>query len=717
MKRVWRGYQQHKDLVLVLLGLLAVSLITLPYLVLGEGSYVQVHDQLDGEVLNYMYQARYLGQGNVIPQFMNGMDKASMLPPAPLGVLLYKLLPPFAAYGVMHWLCLLTGFLGMYGLCRRLGVRGEVCFAAACLFCYIPFYPTYGLAALGQPMLVLCALNLRDGRAGKKAFATGRYYLAIALYGACSSLTLIGYVWVAAGLFWTLCLAVGEYRKRALFSQISEGEAGKRQSCSCFPGGAGKRQSCFCPPGGAGERQSCFCPPGGAGKKQSCSRRLGGASEKGGLTPALRVGGGTLVLLGVYLVTNRDLLRALSGNGFTTHRQEMVLQAAEHPLAAFRELIFSGGSYSPVYSAGILTAAVLLALAALICALHARRKNTLIEENGLEWRKNQRQSMVFSSGKAQGPEGEAAGEKCNGKTQVSHACTKDIRAAWALIGLILCGALLAVLWNSSPIVSLRLSIGGIVTYFQADRIYWCFPFLWMLALSLLLEGICKLGESLNAERAFRRRIIPVLCCLLLLAVEGLQILRDSPLNKNIRLMLLKDYEQVTWESIYMDEVFARIDRAIGADKEHYSVVSLGIYPSIALYHGYTCADGYSNNYDLAYKHRFRRIMAKELEKSDEALRYFDDWGNRLYLTGAPYGINGMVPKGQPAYIGLDYDLEAMQSLNIRYLFSAAPVELSTASLEQTSLRLELLEGSPFTDDTAYYEVWIYQITSAPGVRE
>lgn len=49
MKRVWRGYQQHKDLVLILLGLLVVSLITLPYLVLGEGSYVQVHDQLDGE--------------------------------------------------------------------------------------------------------------------------------------------------------------------------------------------------------------------------------------------------------------------------------------------------------------------------------------------------------------------------------------------------------------------------------------------------------------------------------------------------------------------------------------------------------------------------------------------------------------------------------------------------------------------------------------------
>ena len=552
----------------------------------------------------------------------------------------------------MHWLCLLVGFLGMYGLCRRLGIRAEVCWATACLFCYIPFYPTYGLAALGQPLLVLCALRLGDRTAGlapvsaaksiapkqgrsdvhaalpakaakkdgpprygtwRKISEIGRWYLAIALYGACSSLTLIGYVWIVTGLLWTLFLAVSGYRK------------------------------------------------------------------KSGFGPAFRVGGGTLVLLGVYLGTNQDLLRALTGSGFTTHRQEMVLQATEHPLASFQELIFSGGSYSPVYSAGILTAAVLLTLAALLHSIQSRKKKTETIE-------------AFQG-------------------QESHSSTTNLKSAWALLALIFCAASLAVLWNSSPIVSLRLSIGGVVTYFQADRIYWCFPFLWMLALGLLLEHICKSGERLFAEKAILKRIIPILCCLLLLAIEGLQILRDSPLNKNIRLMLLKNYEQITWESIYMDEVFARIDQAIGSDKDHYSVVSLGIYPSIALYHNYTCADGYSNNYDLTYKHQFRQIMAKELEENPESLRYFDDWGNRLYLTGAPYGMSGMVPKAQLAYTDLDYDLDAMQALNICYILSAAPVELSSASLEQTNLRLELLEGSPFTDDTAYYEVWIYQITS------
>lgn len=663
MKEIGIKYRQHRKGLLALLGLLAVSMIVLPYLVLGEGSYVQVHDQLDGEVLNYIYQARYLGQGNVIPQFMNGMDKASMLPPAPLGVLLYRLLPPFAAYAVMHCLCLAVGFLGMYGLCLKSGVRAGASWATACLFCYIPFYPTYGLAALGQPLLVLSGLRLGEGDDRLQAeSAAGRgsgrirgfigCYLSIALYGACSSLTLVGYVWIVAGVLWTLGLAVAGSRKRQ------------------------------------------------------------------GMAPALRVGGGVLVLSCVYLATNMDLFRTLTGKGFTTHRQEMALRAAERPAAVFGELLLKGGSYSPVYSAGILTAVVLLTLAASV--LWARSRRRVLQKGNSAGETGGEKPQYMDSDAFRALEGKQADSR--GRT-----LTESLRRVWALTALIFCGALLAALWNCGPVVSLRLALGGAVTYFQADRIYWCFPFLWMLVLGLVLESICRLGECLdrpvgsrhrNAEkhmqigRMLRRSIFSWGCCLLLLGLEGAQVLQDSTLNKNLRLMLFEDYEQVTWESIYMEDVFARIEQAIGSEKEGYSVVSLGIHPSVALYHGYTCADGYSNNYDLAYKHRFRQIMAGELEKNDETRRYFDEWGNRLYLAGAPYGINGMVPKGQPGYTDLDYDLDAMNALQIRYLLAAAPIELSPAALEQTSLGLKLVQGSPFTDSTAYYEVWVYRLVDS-----
>lgn len=606
MKKLWNGYQRHKDTVLILTGLLVVSMIILPYLVLGEGSYVQVHDQLDGEVLNYIYQARYLGQGMTIPQFMNGMDKAAMLPPAPIGVLLYRIFSPFMAFALMHWLCIVVGFLGMYCLEKRLGLTAELSWVVACLFCYIPFYPVYGLAALGQPMLVLCGLRLWNG--DKKGGFSGKLWetlLGIALYGAGSSLTLIGYVWVGLGLIWVLVLAV----------------------------------------------QSYF------GKKQWNERKAA----------LLRVSSGVLMLLGVYLVTNLSLLRSLTDGGFTTHRQEMVLRALENPVSQLRELFFTGGAYSPVYSPGILAGLIVLTVAF-----------TILQFKEGKWKRENR-LKVF------------------------------LMAAWKLVGVIFCATLLAVLWNCSYVVELRQVIGGMVTYFQADRVYWCFPFAWMLVLGFALQGIWQIVCMPGAERTIGKAAA-VICCVALIAIEGLQILRDSTLNKNIRLMLSEDYYQVTWESIYMEDVFAQIDETIGGDKDGYSVVSLGIYPAVALYNGYTCADGYSNNYDLAYKHLFRQIMSDELVENETSRTYFDDWGNRLYLSGAPYGINGMVPKGQAAYTDLDYDLDAMYALNIRYLLAAAPVELSAASLEKTALHLELVEGSPFSSDTSYYEVWVYRLT-------
>lgn len=615
MKKLWRGYQKHKNAVLILTGLLAVSLIALPYLVLGEGSYVQVHDQLDGEVLNYICQARYLGQEDVIPEFMNGMDKAAMLPPAPLGVLLYRIFPPFAAFAVMHWLCLLVGFLGMFGLGKKLGLAPEVGWITAILFCYIPFYPVYGLAALGQPMLVLGGLRLREGpeaAENKRVFRLS--FLGLGLYAAASSLTLVGYAWLGLGLLWALGLLLSALLKA-------------------------------------------------------------GTERKRRVRAALRVGSGILVLLVVYLLTNLDLLRSLTGEGFTTHRQEMVLQAVQQPLTQLKELLFSGGSYSPVYSAGILTALMLLTLTAGVRKLAGKRESGLVEAG-------------------------THPDVCLGK-------------AWRLAALIFCGALLAVLWNWGPVAELRNAIGGAVTYFQADRVYWIFPFAWMLVLGYTLEGVRRLASPGRGRSGAAGKLLAAaagICGAVLVAAEGLQILRDSTLNKNIRLMLLEDYEQVTWESIYMEDVFARIDETIGEDKDSCSVVSLGIYPSVALYNGYTCSDGYSNNYDLAYKHRFRQIMAAELEENEETRRYFDDWGNRLYLAGAPYGINGMVEKGRSGYMDLDYDLEAMYALNIRYLLAAAPVELNSASLENTSLYLELTEGSPFSSDTSYYEVWVYRLT-------
>ena len=113
--------KEFYDKVALLTGIVVVFLFCLTYFVMGINSYVEIHDQLDGEILNYIYQAKYFfSSDDVIPEFMNGMHKSSMTIPAPLGVLFYLFLPPFYAFVFMHLFVLIIGYIGFYLLLKKL---------------------------------------------------------------------------------------------------------------------------------------------------------------------------------------------------------------------------------------------------------------------------------------------------------------------------------------------------------------------------------------------------------------------------------------------------------------------------------------------------------------------------------------------------------------------------------------------------------------------
>ena len=42
-------------------------------------------------------------------------------------------------------------------------------------------------------------------------------------------------------------------------------------------------------------------------------------------------------------------------------------------------------------------------------------------------------------------------------------------------------------------------------------------------------------------------------------------------------------------------------------------------------------DGYHNIYPLSYKKKFRKIIQEELNQNDVLKKYYDDWGNRVYM--------------------------------------------------------------------------------------
>lgn len=571
---------QKSEIYRILFGLFVVSCIVFPYFILGENSYVQVHDQVDGEILNYIYQAKYLFQGNIIHEFMNGASKASMLPPAPFGVLFYKLLPPFWAFVVMQWFILIVGFVGMYFLLRRLQIVGVLAMVISILFCYNPFYPVYGLAALGQPVVILAGLLLLEEK--KKILP----FLMLILYGGFSSLTLTGYAWVLFGYLFSIILFLLHRKKQGL----------------------------------------CIAQ-------------------------------GTTVLTMVYLLTNVDLFKDFFGNnGFVTHRTEMVLKA-EDLWDKFKSLLLIGGSYSNVYSCAILGAVVVTSLLGVVL---------------YKIKKDDRQ--VFTT-------------------------AYFMMVFLAVIFIVL--ALLAAMWTCTPIVKIRNIAGGFFVYFQADRIYWFFPFLCVLILAYTIQT--WLEWSKQGESQMKKLALTVCMCSLLI-IQGYQEFRDGTLNKNIRLLFVDGYEQVTWKSIYMDDVFEEIASYIYEDKKSYSVVSLGIYPSVTLYHGFICADGYSNNYDVEYKHQFLEILEKELEKNEAVRSYLQDWGNRLYFVSAEYGVSAMLGKdSNVVFHDVSWNMEAMSDLNVRYIFSSGEI------LNADKLGLELVRKAPFESDTSYYRIWLYEI--------
>lgn len=637
--RIGKLKVEIKEKYLLLIGMMITGLIALPYLLLGQGSYVEVHDQLDGEVLNYIYQAKYLFTSGEIREFMNGMGKASMLPPAPAGVLLYKIFSPFAAFAIMHFVELAASFLGMYFLCRELDVKKEAAFLCACLFSYLPFYPVYGLSAYGQPLLVLAFLWMMRGKKRIRAL------LFIVLVAAFSSFSLIGYAFVTMGFLTFVLFLIKREKKQGMGCLIA-----------------------------------------------------------------------TILLALSYVLLNLDLVSVLTGNGYNTHRSEMVLQALDNPVSKFEELFLEGGAYSKVYSPIIIMISILTLIYVKGRGIKGVTKEGVTKE---EVKEEVVKEEVIKEEVKEGITEEENEKKYQGKK------AKHREKVAALYILLVIAAILSVLWNCTPFVNIRLALGGPFPYFQADRIYWCFPFAWMLILGLCLDEVIDYKEkeqgskttSVNASGLIPNcflKGVTTSFVMILTFVEFLLIFRDSTLNKNIRLLLLSNYQQVTWESIYMDDVFSQIDECLEKDKASYSVLSLGMYPSIALYHGYICADGYSNNYDVEYKHEFRELMEKQLENNEEARRYYDDWGNRVYLCDAPYGINGFVSKkNEKHYEDPQYDLAKMKEMNIRYLFAAMPVDFDNErNAELYGLEFKAVGVDGFESENSYYKVWIYELIAS-----
>ncbi|WP_232541070.1 DUF6044 family protein [Spirosoma endbachense] len=190
---------------------MAIGLLVLyvfPYVWLGEGAHLTIHDNLDSDFL-YLYLLKITGTAfnfdlnTLIPNAMSGgsftgIPRSAFRTGLNLEVLSFWLLPPYAAQVLNFAAVHSIGFWGMYLLLKKhILPAPQWAFtrvAIAFLFALVPCYTVHGASVSGQPLLLFAFLNLLT--------YTSRWtdWLIIVLFPFYSF-----FVW--AGLF--ICIALG----------------------------------------------------------------------------------------------------------------------------------------------------------------------------------------------------------------------------------------------------------------------------------------------------------------------------------------------------------------------------------------------------------------------------------------------------------------------------------------------------------------------------
>lgn len=565
----------------LLAGVVLTFLSCTPFIIMGENSIIQYNDQLDGELITYILNAKHLFENtDVYPEIMNGIPKAGMVSPAPLFVLLFKFFKPFTAFLIMLICCKTASFVSIYLLNSKLTGKKSIGFITGIVFMMIQFYPVYGLSIPGQAFLWWSILILLDKESSKNIKITA--YLMTALYAMTSSLPLVGFGLVAV----IFIISVVSFLK----------------------------------------------------------------DKKTGVLLLIN----WVILTGIYLLLNLNLVKQIFGIGykFTSHKSEITSGC----VGFFNDVkmnLLGSDPYTACYQKYIL---VFVLIAFILSFLIYKDKKKYIKNN--------------------------------------------IKVLW-ISGFIALIILIAGLYNLSFVQNMKNNATGVFREFNFERITWMLPPNWFAILGLAMSELCESFKRYDKKIV---KSIPITMIILVSLIVFCKAGLDSDTKVTVMKMIKgAEYKQVTFGQFYSSHLFDEVEKVIGKDRSEIKVVSMGFLPAMASYNGFYCLDAYSNNYDVEYKHEFRNIISKELDKSDYYKSYYDDWGNRCYIYLANYktGINAYFYN--MSFYDIDIDFEQVKKMGADYVLSASPI------IDFDKYGLKLLNTEPIGDENDWYWIYVYEI--------
>jgi hypothetical protein len=156
---------------------------------------------------------------------------------------------------------------------------------------------------------------------------------------------------------------------------------------------------------------------------------------------------------------------------------------------------------------------------------------------------------------------------------------------------------------------------------------------------------------------------------------------------------------ISYKEFFTKDLFEKIKKDINYSDE--KVVAFGYHPSVLMYNGFNCIDGYNNAYPLSYMMRFRTLIAPELEINQKYRNYYDRWGGRMYLYNSELSYQPTRNKNTSP-VKLNIDMEVFKNdFNGKYILSRAEISNS----DTLGLKLRNL----YYDEKSIYTIYLYQI--------
>ena len=119
-------------------------------------------------------------------------------------------------------------------------------------------------------------------------------------------------------------------------------------------------------------------------------------------------------------------------------------------------------------------------------------------------------------------------------------------------------------------------------------------------------------------------------------IELKNLKKEKKIIKIIKLIALKSNyknhefnlgkEIYSWDSYFHKNEYEEIKKIV----KNKRIMSVGLDPLVAVVNDMKVIDGYHTLYHASYKKEFRKIIAKEVDKNNFLIGYYDVWANRVY---------------------------------------------------------------------------------------